>query len=78
LDVARENWLSLKRAIYPAMAISSRRYLLPFEETVKYLGFTRSVADPMEFRGIKPKYLTAAESSGIFKRYRLEETAITS
>ncbi|MBW2609124.1 MAG: hypothetical protein JRC68_02130 [Deltaproteobacteria bacterium] len=60
------------------MTISSRRYLLPFEEVVKYLGFAKSVVDSKEFRGIKPKYLTTAESSGILKRYHLEETAIAS
>ncbi|MBW2610393.1 MAG: hypothetical protein JRC68_08640 [Deltaproteobacteria bacterium] len=49
------------------MTISSRRYLLPFEEVAKYLGFTKSVADSKGFRGIKPKYLTTAESSGILK-----------
>jgi len=74
----RENWLCLKRAICPAMTISSRRYLLPFEEVAKYLGFAKSVADSKGFRGIKPKYLTTAELSGILKRYRLEETAIAS
>ncbi|MBW2610538.1 MAG: hypothetical protein JRC68_09370 [Deltaproteobacteria bacterium] len=60
------------------MTISSRRYLLPFEEVVKYLGFAKSVADFKGLRGIKLKYLTTAESSGIFKRYRLEATAIAS
>jgi len=42
----------------------------------KYLGFAKSVADSKGFRGIKPKYLTTVESSGILKRYRLEEVAI--
>ncbi|MBW2610148.1 MAG: hypothetical protein JRC68_07365 [Deltaproteobacteria bacterium] len=42
------------------------------------MGFTKSVADSKESRDIKPKYLTTPESSGILKRYRLEETAITS
>jgi len=78
LDVVRENWLCLNREIYPAMTISSRRYLLPFEEVTKYLGFAKSVADSKGFRGIKPKYLTTAESNGILKRYRLEKTAIAS
>jgi hypothetical protein len=64
--------------IFPAKTISSRRYLLPFDEVAKYLGFAKSVADSKGFRGIKPKYLTTAESSGILKRYRLEETAIAS
>ncbi|MBW2609351.1 MAG: hypothetical protein JRC68_03280 [Deltaproteobacteria bacterium] len=50
------------------MTISSRRYLLPFEEVAKYLGFAKSVADSKGFRGIKPKYLSTAESSGIFKK----------
>jgi len=68
----------MKREIYPAMAVSSRRYLLTFEEVPKYLGFTKSVADFHGFKGIKPKYLTTAESSGILKRYHLEETAIAS
>ncbi|MBW2610503.1 MAG: hypothetical protein JRC68_09195 [Deltaproteobacteria bacterium] len=53
------------------MTISSRRYQLPFEEAAKYLGFAKSIADSNGFRGIKPKYLTTAESSGILKRYRL-------
>jgi hypothetical protein len=66
--VVRENWLCLKSATYPAMAISSRRYLLPFREVAKYLGFTKSVVDPKGFRGIKPKYLTTAEASGISKK----------
>jgi len=44
----------------------------------KYLGFAKDVADFKGFRGIKPKYLTTTEVSGISKRYRLEETAITS
>ncbi|MBW2609674.1 MAG: hypothetical protein JRC68_04935 [Deltaproteobacteria bacterium] len=44
----------------------------------KYLGFAKSVADSKGFRGIKPKYLTTAESGGILKRYRLEETATAS
>jgi hypothetical protein len=60
------------------MTISSRRYLLPFEEVSKYLGFAKSVADFKGFRGIKPKYVTTAKTGGILKRYRLEETAITS
>ncbi|MBW2609257.1 MAG: hypothetical protein JRC68_02805 [Deltaproteobacteria bacterium] len=60
------------------MTISSRRYLLPLEEVAKYLGFAKSVADSKGFRCIKPKYWTTAESSGILKRYRLEETAIAS
>jgi hypothetical protein len=60
------------------MSISSRRYLLPFDEVAKYLGFAKSIAVSKGFSGIKPKYLTTAESSGILKRYRLEETAITS
>ncbi|MBW2609944.1 MAG: hypothetical protein JRC68_06340 [Deltaproteobacteria bacterium] len=60
------------------MTISSRRHLLPFEEVDKYLVFAKSGADSKGFRGIKPKYLTTAESSGILKRYRLEETAIAS
>ncbi|MBW2609370.1 MAG: hypothetical protein JRC68_03375 [Deltaproteobacteria bacterium] len=38
------------------------------EEVVKYLGFAKSVANSKGFRGIKPKYLTTAESSGIFKK----------
>ncbi|MBW2609260.1 MAG: hypothetical protein JRC68_02820 [Deltaproteobacteria bacterium] len=42
------------------------------------MGFAKSVADSKGFRGIKPKYLTTAEDSGISKRYRLEETAIAS
>jgi len=60
------------------MAVSSRRYLLPFDEVAKYLEFAMSVIDSKEFGGIKSKYLTTAESSGILKRYRLEETAIAS
>jgi len=62
------------------MTISSRRYLLPFEEVAKYLGFAKSVADFKGFRGIKPKYVTTVPPwrGGILKRYRLEETAITS
>ncbi|MBW2609205.1 MAG: hypothetical protein JRC68_02545 [Deltaproteobacteria bacterium] len=76
--MVRENWLCLKRVIYPAMTIYARRYLLPFEEVAKYLGFAKLVADSEGFRDIKPKYLTTAESSGILKRYRLEETAIAS
>ncbi|MBW2609665.1 MAG: hypothetical protein JRC68_04890 [Deltaproteobacteria bacterium] len=44
----------------------------------KYFGFAKSVADFEGFRGIKPKYLATAESSGILKRYRLEETAMAS
>jgi len=42
------------------------------------LGFAQSVAEYIGFKGIKPKYLTTAEASGISKRYRLEETAIAS
>jgi hypothetical protein len=30
------------------------------------------------FKGIKPKYLTTEEASGILKRYRLEKKAIAS
>jgi len=52
--VVRENWLFLKIAIYPAMTIASRRYLLPFEEVGKYLGFAKSVAGSKGFRGINP------------------------
>jgi len=40
------------------------------------LGFAKSFADPNGFKGIKPKYLTTIEASGISKRYRLEKTAI--
>jgi hypothetical protein len=69
LDVVIEYWLRLK----PAMPISSKRYLLPFDEVAKYLGFAKSVADSKGFTDIKPKYLTTAEASGIPKRYRLEE-----
>jgi len=78
MGVVRENWLCLKKAISPAMTVSLRRYLLPFEEWAKYLGFAKSVAESKGFRGIKPKYFTTAESSGILKRYRLKETAIAS
>jgi len=60
------------------MTIFSRRYLLPFEEVAKYLGFAKSVADYKGFKGIKPKYLTTVKDSGILKRYRLEKTAIAS
>jgi hypothetical protein len=61
------------------MTISSKRYLLPFEEVAKYLGFSKEVADSNGFRDIKPKYLTTVPPwrDGILKRYRLEETAIT-
>jgi len=44
---------------------------------VKYLGFNRACADFKELYGANPKYLTTAEHSGIFLRYRLSETAIT-
>ncbi|MBW2610436.1 MAG: hypothetical protein JRC68_08860 [Deltaproteobacteria bacterium] len=60
------------------MIVSSSQYLLPFEEVAKYLGFAKSVADYKGFSGIKPKYLTTAEASGVSKRYCLEETAIAS
>ena len=62
----------------PVMPTSARRYLLPYEKVVKYLGFAKSVADSKGFRGILPKYLTTTGSSGILKRYHLEETAIAS
>ncbi|MBW2610129.1 MAG: hypothetical protein JRC68_07270 [Deltaproteobacteria bacterium] len=42
------------------------------------MGFAKPVADSKRFKGIKPKYLTTTESSGILKRYRLEETVIAS
>jgi hypothetical protein len=62
------------------MSISSRRYLLPFDEVAKYLGLAKSIAVSKGFSGIKPKYLTTVPPwrDGILKRYRLEETAITS
>jgi len=60
------------------VTISSRRYLLPFEKVAKYLGFAKPIADSKGFLGVKPKYLTIAESSGFLKRYRLEETVIAS
>jgi hypothetical protein len=66
--------------VYTAMTISSKRYLLPFEEVAKYLGFDKSVADSRGFSGIKPKYLTTVPPwrDGIRKRYHFEETAIAS
>jgi len=42
------------------------------------LDFVKSIVDSKGYRGIKPKYLTTAEVSGISKRNRLEETALTS
>ncbi|MBW2608731.1 MAG: hypothetical protein JRC68_00085 [Deltaproteobacteria bacterium] len=42
------------------------------------MGFVKSIADSKGFKGIKPKYLTTEEASGISKRYRLDETAIAS
>ncbi|MBW2609021.1 MAG: hypothetical protein JRC68_01610 [Deltaproteobacteria bacterium] len=42
------------------------------------MALAESVANPQEFRGVNPKHLTTAKVSGIFKRYRLEETGITS
>jgi hypothetical protein len=44
---------------------------------VKYLGFNRSFANYKGLCGANPKYLTTAEQSGIFLRYRLLETVIT-
>jgi hypothetical protein len=49
------------------MPVSSRRYLLPFEEVVKYLRFAQSKADFKKFRGINPKYLTTIDPGGIPK-----------
>jgi len=46
-------------------------------KVVKYLGFNRPFANPKGLCGENPKYLTTAEQSGIFLRYRLSETVIT-
>jgi len=46
-------------------------------KVVKYLGFNRPCADFKELCGANPKYLTYAEQSGIFLRYRLSGTVIT-
>ncbi|HUU41239.1 MAG TPA: hypothetical protein VMW42_09870 [Desulfatiglandales bacterium] len=48
------------------MPISSRRYLFDCEHVVKYSGFADKVADSHELSGVNPKYLTTAESGGIY------------
>ncbi|HUU39803.1 MAG TPA: hypothetical protein VMW42_02565 [Desulfatiglandales bacterium] len=48
------------------MLISSRRYLFAYEHVVKYLVFADKGADSHKLRGVNPKYLTNAESCGIF------------
>jgi len=45
MGMLKENMFFQKKESIPAMPISSRRYLLPFEELAKYLGFAESVAD---------------------------------
>ncbi|HUU40150.1 MAG TPA: hypothetical protein VMW42_04340 [Desulfatiglandales bacterium] len=48
------------------MPISSRRYLFDCEHVVKYSGFADKGLDSYRLSGINPKYLTTAESRGIF------------
>ena len=50
------------------MPISSRQYLLIYEYVVKYLGFAGKCADSYGLSGINPKYLTTANSSGVYSR----------
>ncbi|HUU39762.1 MAG TPA: hypothetical protein VMW42_02355 [Desulfatiglandales bacterium] len=49
-----------------AMPISSRRYLFSYEHVVKYSGFADKVADSHKLRGINSKYLTTANSGGVY------------
>jgi len=48
------------------MPISSRRYLFHYEHVVKYLGFADKCKDSYGLSEINPKYLTYAESGGMY------------
>ncbi|HUU40918.1 MAG TPA: hypothetical protein VMW42_08260 [Desulfatiglandales bacterium] len=48
------------------MPISSRRYLFNYEHVVKYLAFADKVVDSHKPREVNPKYLTTANSGGVY------------
>jgi len=58
------------------MAFSSRRYLLPWREVAKYLGFKKLVADSHKLTGANPNIWPLRSPVESFLRYRLSESPI--